>query len=1094
MSAPSITYLQREQVERLAQEIAVFLEDRTFAKNPHIGLIGPGAGTRGAETDPLELLSSSIEELTEQWLSPFVCGFRVELSSTDTTNRSIKVCYSFYLRIAPPDTSSGQAYDQREQFRAVDLCLLILDESRAEVSITAYDGQRQTTIYSKSVEIDDISNGISVSFPSGNFADLVSTVTTLTDLGYGSRRCQGLRFVYGFSLLASISHTRPGSIELAVRLVDGEGHFIDVNHDDRAVPISEENRRCRHQGMVDSRNEAWSTGQLHEVQSVLRVTGYDFSIRITPRGIAGLRPINCAYNLEASREGVITFRDYAIVSERGLLIRQSVRHLSEFLNSAVIEYGRHIGMSEGECESIARLVSDAITPLLRESDRLYTFQEDCCSKVLSALVEDRGTCSAVPIGVQTAGGKTLGFLIPVGIYAFTSKIRDGSGVKVLLFYPTRALINDQSDTIVRFLWNLNEALRENAPNYPPVTFGILHGEIKYKGEKSRDLSRDSAVELPPEPMRLKCPECSSSMQITYRRVGEQGVAERITCSNTGCRLSSDVQAVTAFNQAIRYTRDSIFADPPDILVCTPDIINLRLFYNPSEQSIFGRRIKRCRTCGHTSANLRERGPCPRCGGDLDSPERFTVPRVFVFDEAHQLRGSFGSQVSHLVSRLEQAARTISSAEFRPVYIFSSATLATPEQFVQDFFGVPVNTKELVRAQYVDEAEIINRVHLFMVPKGYSPEATLVQSVRAVFRNFPLPRYPNILIFVNSLAESNELIHQLRNHQETLRRQGMPPPAINGHSTDYGNEQRQEVEDSFTRGEINVLVATTTLQVGVDFDRIDALFVYGAPFYLSDYVQRMGRAGRNHPAVVISILPNKPIDFFFFSNYPIITSTEVREQALNSEHVRISRENETIRKRSAVRAFLDYLCTRQEAPLYYQDSPRGIMSLLRVMFSQNYLSNVTDPADVLRQAPRIQDLNNDLIAYIEQAMRTTLTDDERQGVLRTVDDILERMTSRGITNIAAVLSSRGFLDSIYAMDLRQSDYIVRIEHPDLQTIRREWERERSLAIAIGDYAPGQITSYQSLFFVVDRIETDPTQGSIVRNAVYGQPASMRRADL
>jgi hypothetical protein len=86
------------------------------------------------------------------------------------------------------------------------------------------------------------------------------------------------------------------------------------------------------------------------------------------------------------------------------------------------------------------------------------------------------------------------------------------------------------------------------------------------------------------------------------------------------------------------------------------------------------------------------------------------------------------------------------------------------------------------------------------------------------------------------------------------------------------------------------------------------------------------------------------------------------------------------------------------------------------------------------------------------MRTTLTDEERQGVLRTVDDILERMTSRGITNMAAVLSSRGFLNSIYAMDLRQSDYIVKIEHPDLQTIRRGWERERSLAIAIGDYAP------------------------------------------
>jgi hypothetical protein len=88
MSASRVVYLDRLQAERLAQQVADFLENRSFAKNPHIGLIGPG--TRGADADSIDLLSEIIEEQTEQWLSPYVSGFKVNLHTlSDQPQRRI---------------------------------------------------------------------------------------------------------------------------------------------------------------------------------------------------------------------------------------------------------------------------------------------------------------------------------------------------------------------------------------------------------------------------------------------------------------------------------------------------------------------------------------------------------------------------------------------------------------------------------------------------------------------------------------------------------------------------------------------------------------------------------------------------------------------------------------------------------------------------------------------------------------------------------------------------------------------------------------------------------------------------------------------
>ena len=158
---------------------------------------------------------------------------------------------------------------------------------------------------------------------------------------------------------------------------------------------------------------------------------------------------------------------------------------------------------------------------------------------------------------------------------------------------------------------------------------------------------------------------------------------------------------------------------------------------------------------------------------------------------------------------------------------------------------------------------------------------------------------------------------------------------------------------------------------------------------------------------------------------------------------------------------------------------------------------------LQEVASRQNVNPELLSYVERAIRGQMTEFELRSLFRTINDVLTLMSTSGIRSIRDLFTNRqlGFLDSIYAGHLRQNDHLVRVEHPDLEPIARSYERpseettrDRTLSIAIGDYGPGQVTSYRSIFFVVDNIESEPTMSTQVRRALYRRETLARREDL
>lgn len=65
-----------------------------------------------------------------------------------------------------------------------------------------------------------------------------------------------------------------------------------------------------------------------------------------------------------------------------------------------------------------------------------------------------------------------------------------------------------------------------------------------------------------------------------------------------------------------------------------------------------------------------------------------------------------------------------------------------------------------------------------------------------------------------------------------------------HHGSISKEQRLEVEHALRRGELRLLCATSSMELGIDVGEIDQVFQVGAPRSISGTMQRLGRSGHN----------------------------------------------------------------------------------------------------------------------------------------------------------------------------------------------------------------------------------------------------------
>ncbi len=527
----------------------------------------------------------------------------------------------------------------------------------------------------------------------------------------------------------------------------------------------------------------------------------------------------------------------------------------------------------------------------------YLFQTAAIRSIMQTIKKPK-ELETVVISARTAGGKTEAFLVPIAQFCIEN--RDKKGVKALVFYPTKALANDQTNRYIDILYHLNQRLSGRK-----ITLGLLHGDI-IKMEPEPGTEED--WELP-----LSCPKCDSGVL-------------RPDGNNLKCDACNEIIDFVKLRN-----RQLVYSDPPDILITNPDTLIWDLMMRPQNHSIFGRPVSVCQNCGRTYVSRGTKKKCDNqdCRSNNILLIRPTIPRFIVFDEVHMFRGTFGINCSFFISRLQAIIRKYSAQYHNEpvpkfIRIGSTATISNPAEFAEDFFDAKPKEVILVPRDALEKDsfylagnrdETIRRHHVYIMPYAYNTDSTIgraiyfvqmrsklgMPSTHLINYNDAWDQFLQTITFVNSIRASNNLI--------ALTKRTVGPSLhgikIDGHTTDFDRKSRAKIERAFNRGELHCIFATQTLEVGVDFRRVDVVVVNGFPFSFNDYLQRIGRGGRKRDSLVVTVCQNwKPIDHYYFSN----AQEALKNPSAHIEPVPITRNNIEASKKHVRGAFFDYVIT------------------------------------------------------------------------------------------------------------------------------------------------------------------------------------------
>lgn len=204
----------------------------------------------------------------------------------------------------------------------------------------------------------------------------------------------------------------------------------------------------------------------------------------------------------------------------------------------------------------------------------------------------------------------------------------------------------------------------------------------------------------------------------------------------------------------------------------------------------------------------------------------------VIDELHLFRGIFGSHVAHVIRRLRRLAAHYGAD---PTFVCTSATIGEPAALASAITGVPVTavtddgSPTGPRSVAIWNPPVLD-AETGMRASSHTETAGLVSDLVRDDRR--------TLGFCPS-RRTTEIVAQRVRRQLPADHRGRVAAYRGG----FLAEERHEIEQALAAGEVDAVLATSALELGVDFDGVDACVLDGFPGTVASLWQRVGRAGR-----------------------------------------------------------------------------------------------------------------------------------------------------------------------------------------------------------------------------------------------------------
>ena len=227
---------------------------------------------------------------------------------------------------------------------------------------------------------------------------------------------------------------------------------------------------------------------------------------------------------------------------------------------------------------------------------------------------------------------------------------------------------------------------------------------------------------------------------------------------------------------------------------------------------------------------------------LTSAARDTLRGVHtvIIDEVHAVAGS--KRGSHLALSLERLAEI---TETEPQRIGLSATVRPPDTVAHFLAGPrPVTVVNPASEKIIEVTTVVP------VPDLANPPAVTDDEDRSSGPSIwphvneavaaRILEQTSTLVFVNSRRLAERVTTQLNElHQEQT---GTDEVIAAAHHGSVSKERRAAIEDSLKAGRLKAVVATSSLELGIDMGAVDLVIQIQGPPSVSSGLQRVGRAG------------------------------------------------------------------------------------------------------------------------------------------------------------------------------------------------------------------------------------------------------------
>ncbi|MGZ6967540.1 MAG: DEAD/DEAH box helicase [Acidimicrobiia bacterium] len=210
-------------------------------------------------------------------------------------------------------------------------------------------------------------------------------------------------------------------------------------------------------------------------------------------------------------------------------------------------------------------------------------------------------------------------------------------------------------------------------------------------------------------------------------------------------------------------------------------------------------------------------------------------RLIVVDELHSLRGIFGSNVAHVLRRLQRVCAHYGSS---PSFCFASATIGNPAELAHALCGQPVTAIDDDGSPQSERCFGLWQRPLLDEHTGRRSGANA--ETAELLARFVRAGRPT-LAFTRS-RRGAELVAAQAKHRLQV---DDPERAdrVAAYRAGYLPEERRELERRLGNGSLLGIAATNALELGIDVGGLDAVVLNGFPGTLASMRQQVGRAGR-----------------------------------------------------------------------------------------------------------------------------------------------------------------------------------------------------------------------------------------------------------